>query len=161
VLAFARHPQASPNVRFASLPDLLRESDYVSIHLPLAADTARLIGARELALMKRSAFLINTSRGGVIDQAALVTALADGLIAGAGLDVTDPEPPAPGDPLLALTNVILTPHVAWYSEESREHVTAEAAREVVRILRGERPRSPVNPDVVPRFIPRIESCAGR
>jgi D-3-phosphoglycerate dehydrogenase / 2-oxoglutarate reductase len=161
VLAFARHAQDVPNVRFVSLDELLRESDYISIHLPLAADTARLIGARELALMKRSAFVINTSRGGVIDQAALVAALSEGRIAGAGLDVTDPEPPAPGDPLLALPNVILTPHVAWYSEESREHVTVEAAREVVRILHGERPHSPVNPDVVPRFTPRNESCAGR
>ena len=106
-------------------------------------------GARELALLKPSAFLINTARGGVIDQRALVAALRERRIAGAGLDVTDPEPPPPDDPLLALENVILTPHVAWYSEESREHVTVHAAREVVRILRGDRPRSPVN-EVVPR-----------
>ena len=160
VLAYARRPEPTAHVRFASLPELLAASDYVSIHVPLTPETARLIGARELALMKRSAFLVNTSRGGVIDQPALVAALAGGRIAGAGLDVTDPEPPAADDPLLALPNVILTPHVAWYSEESREHVTVEAAREVVRILRGERPLSPVNPGVVPRFASSgNETCA--
>ena len=123
----------------------------MSLHVPLTADTAQLIGERELALMKPDAFLINTSRGGVIDQAALVAALKARRIAGAGLDVTDPEPPGRDDPLLEMDNVILTPHVGWYSEESREHVTVEAAREVVRILRSERPKSPVNPGVVPRF----------
>jgi D-3-phosphoglycerate dehydrogenase len=132
------------NVTFVGLDALLQRSDYVSIHVPLTASTAKLIGAAEIALMKRDAFLINTSRGGVIDQAALVAALQARKIAGAGLDVTDPEPPPAGDPLLALDNVILTPHVAWYSEESREDVTVGAAREAVRILRGERPLSPVN-----------------
>lgn len=151
VLAHARRPMSCDHVRFVSLPELLGASDYVSLHVPLTADTAQLIGERELSLMRPGAFLINTSRGGVIDQAALVAALKTGRIAGAGLDVTDPEPPARDDPLLAMDNVILTPHVGWYSEESREHVTVEAAREVVRILRSERPRSPVNPGVVPRF----------
>jgi D-3-phosphoglycerate dehydrogenase len=150
VIAHTRRAVAAEHVTFTTLPDLLRRSDYVSIHVPLTEATARLIGAQELSLMKRSAFLINTSRGGVIDQPALVDALRAGRIAGAGLDVTDPEPPAPEDPLLALDNVILTPHVAWYSEESREHVTVQAAREVVRVLRNERPLSPVNPGVVPR-----------
>ena len=154
VLVHARRPVASPNVTFTSLPELFRASDYVSIHVPLTAQTAKLVGARELALMKPSAFLINTSRGGVIDQSALVSALRARRIAGAGLDVTDPEPPAADDPLRTLDNVIMTPHVAWYSEESREHVTVEAAREVVRILREGRPRSAINPDVVPR----IRSC---
>lgn len=162
VLAFARHPRPAPHVRFVTLPELLREADCVSLHVPLTAETAKMIGAPEFALMKRSAFLINTSRGGVIDQPALVAALGEGRIAGAGLDVTDPEPPLADDPLLALPNVILTPHVAWYSEESREHVTVEAAREVVRILRGERPRSPVDPDVAPRSATRRnEPCAQR
>jgi D-3-phosphoglycerate dehydrogenase len=153
VLAHARRPAAADRVAFVDFDDLLRRSDYVSIHVPLAASTVKLIGARELALMKRSAFLINTSRGGVVDQPALVEALRSRRIAGAGLDVTDPEPPARDDPLLALDNVIVTPHVAWYSEESREHVTVHAALEVVRILHGERPRSPVNPEVVPRRPP--------
>ena len=147
VLACTRHPTPTDHVTFVELDDLLRRADYVSLHVPLTTATTHLMGARELALMKRSAFLINTSRGRVVDQASLVAALRERRIAGAGLDVTDPEPPAADDPLLALDNVLLTPHAAWYSEESREHVTVHAAREVVRILRGERPMSPVNPAV--------------
>jgi D-3-phosphoglycerate dehydrogenase len=147
VLASARHPTPTEHVTFVELDALLRCADYVSLHLPLTAATTHLIGERELGLMKRSAFLINTSRGRVVDQASLVAALREQRIAGAGLDVTDPEPPAPDDPLLALDNVILTPHAAWYSEESREHVTVHAALEVVRILRNERPKSAVNPEV--------------
>ena len=162
VLAHTRHPAASDHMRFVGLSDLLRASDYVSLHVPLTAETEGLIGAREIALMKRTAFLINTSRGRVVDQTALVAALRAGAIAGAGLDVTDPEPPAPDDPLRSLPNVIVTPHAAWYSEESREHVTIEAAREVVRILRSGRPASAVNPDVVPRFatLPVAARAAG-
>jgi len=147
VLAFSRRPERTGHVTFVELDDLLRCADYVSLHVPLTADTTHLIGARELDLMKRSAFLINTSRGRVVDQPALVAALRERRIAGAGLDVTDPEPPAPDDPLLALDNVLLTPHAAWYSEESRERVTVHAALEAVRILRNEPPISPVNPEV--------------
>lgn len=150
VLAHSRRAATAEGVAFVDLDEVLRRSDYVTIHVPLTKATARMIGAQELALMKPTAFLINTSRGGVVDQQALVAALRSGRIAGAGLDVTDPEPPARDDPLLTLDNVILTPHVAWYSEESREHVSVHAAREVVRILRNERPLSPVNPGVVPR-----------
>jgi D-3-phosphoglycerate dehydrogenase len=150
VLAYARRPFAAEGVEQVELQELLRRGDVVSIHVPLTAETRGLIGARELGLMKPGAFLINTARGAVIDQPALVAALREGRLAGAGLDVTDPEPPPPDDPLLALDNVILTPHVAWYSEESREHVTVEAAREAVRLARGERPRSPVDPAVGPR-----------
>ena len=147
VLAYARQPTASGQVSFVGLRELLRQSDFVSIHVPLTRETAKLIGPEELALMKPTAFLINTARGGVVDQKALVAALKTGRLAGAGLDVTDPEPPAPKDDLLTLDNVILTPHVAWYSEESRENVTVGAAREAVRLIRGERPASPVNPEV--------------
>jgi D-3-phosphoglycerate dehydrogenase len=150
VLAWSRRRVAADNVTFVEMNELLRRADYVSIHVPLTDATAALIGRRELSAMKPGAFLINTSRGGVIDQGALVEALRARRIAGAGLDVTDPEPPAADDALLALDNVILTPHAAWYSEESREQVTVQAAREVVRILRGQRPLSPVNPDLVPR-----------
>ncbi|MEP7206049.1 MAG: C-terminal binding protein [Casimicrobiaceae bacterium] len=150
VLVHARHRTEDTHVTFVELDELLRRADFVSLHVPLTRETARMIGARELSLMKPTAFLVNTSRGGIIDQEALVAALRGRQIAGAGLDVTDPEPPAPDDPLLRLDNVILTPHVAWYSEESREDVTVGAAHEIVRILRGEQPRSPVNPEVVPR-----------
>ena len=144
VFAHSRHAVDAPGVAFVPLDTLLAQSDFVSIHVPLTSGTKGMIGARELALLKPNAFLINTARGGVVDQPALVAALRERRIAGAGLDVTDPEPPPPDDPLRDLDNVILTPHVAWYSEESREHVSVHAAREVVRILRGERPLSPVN-----------------
>ncbi|HSC24301.1 MAG TPA: C-terminal binding protein [Casimicrobiaceae bacterium] len=157
VLACSRRSIVADHVTFVDLDELLRRSDYVSIHVPLTDATRRMIGERELSTMKREAFLINTSRGGVIDQAALVAALQSRRIAGAGLDVTDPEPPAADDPLLALDNVILTPHAAWYSEQSREHVTVQAAREVVRILREGRPLAAVDPDVVPR---RVSASAG-
>jgi len=150
VIAHSRQPAEGHDVDFVSLPELLRQSDFVSIHVPLTPESAGMIGSQELSLMKPSAYLINTSRGGVVDQPALVEALRARRIAGAGLDVTDPEPPLPDDPLLALDNVILTPHVAWYSEESRERVTVEAAREVVRILHGEPPHSAVNAGLVPR-----------
>ncbi len=152
VLAHTRSGERSGDVAFVGLDELLRRSDYVSLHVPLTDATVHLIGERELSLMKPRAFIINTSRGRVVDQTALVAALKARRIAGAGLDVTDPEPPARDDPLLTLDNVILTPHVAWYSEESREHVTVQAAREAVRIAMGEAPLSPVNPDVVPRRV---------
>jgi D-3-phosphoglycerate dehydrogenase len=150
VIVHARRALSAPGVSFVHLDELLGRSDFVSIHVPLTTSTRSMIGPRELALMKPTAFLINTARGGIVDQKALVEALQQRRIAGAGLDVTDPEPPARDDPLLALDNVILTPHVAWYSEESRERVTVGAAREVVRILRGDAPLSPVNPNVVPK-----------
>jgi D-3-phosphoglycerate dehydrogenase len=150
VVAHARHA-AGCEVEFALLVDVLRRADYLSIHVPLTPETTGMIGAAQLALMKPTAFLVNTSRGAVVDQRALVEALREGRIAGAGLDVTDPEPPRADDALLALPNVILTPHAAWYSEESREDVTTAAAREVVRVLANGRPASPVNPEVVPRF----------
>ena len=150
VIVHARLSISAPGITFVGLDQLLGRCDFVSIHVPLTTSTRRMIGARELALMKRTAFLINTARGGIVDQKALVEALQQRRIAGAGLDVTDPEPPARDDPLLALDNVIVTPHVAWYSEESRERVTVGAAREVVRILRGDTPISPVNPHVVPK-----------
>jgi D-3-phosphoglycerate dehydrogenase len=151
VVAYARRPpEGIKHVEFVTLQDVMYRADYVSIHVPLTKETAKLIGAREIGLMKPNAFLVNTARGGVVDQTALVEALRARRIAGAGLDVTDPEPPPLDDPIRKLDNVILTPHVAWYSEESREHVTVEAAREAVRIMRGERPKSAVNPGVVPR-----------
>lgn len=153
VVVYARRPVPDANVRFAPLQEVLSIADYLSLHVPLSAQTRHLIGEREFAWMKPTAFIVNTSRGGVIDQTALVAALRAGRLAGAGLDVTDPEPPARDDPLLALPNVIVTPHAAWYSEASREHVTVEAAREAVRIARGERPSSPVNPHVRPRTLP--------
>jgi D-3-phosphoglycerate dehydrogenase / 2-oxoglutarate reductase len=155
VLAYARRPTTSEHVDFVAIEQLLQRSDYVSIHVPLSRETAKLIGRDEIALIKPTAFLINTARGGVVDQKALVEALKEGRLAGAGLDVTDPEPPGPDDELLKLDNVILTPHSAWYSQESMRDVTTGAAREALRILKGKRPASPVNPEVEARARERI------
>lgn len=124
--------------------ELLATSDAISLHLPLNEKTHHLIAAEELRRMRPGAYLINTARGGLIDSAALLQALSDGRIAGAGLDVLEDEPPEKGDPLISHDRVLITPHAAWYSEESSETLKSEAAREVVRVLTGERPRSPVN-----------------
>ena len=122
VLAHNRRPVSDPAIdESVSLDELLRRSDIVSLHCPLTPETRGLIGARELAMMKKTAFLINTARGPVVDNAALAEALNAGTIAGAACDVFDMEPPLPADyPLLHCKNVILTPHLAFYSQESLE-----------------------------------------
>jgi D-3-phosphoglycerate dehydrogenase len=130
-------------VEMVSLERLYGEADFVSVHLPLTPDTRHLVGVEALAAMKPTAFLINTSRGAVIDQAALVAALEAGSIAGAGLDVLEREPVPSGDPLLGRPNVIITPHCAAYTEEALSDVRCTALADVVRMLRGERPLHPV------------------
>ncbi|RSZ60648.1 D-2-hydroxyacid dehydrogenase [Massilia atriviolacea] len=117
VSVVSRSPVDDPDVDVVTLDELLATCDVVSLHLPLTARTANMIGARELARMKRGALLINTARGGLVDEAALAAALSDGTLGGAGFDVLSEEPPAPDNPLLALRlpNFILTPHVAWAS----------------------------------------------
>ena len=129
---------------------LLAASDYVSIHCPLTEETAHLIDCGALAQMKPSALLINTSRGGVIDESALIAALREGRIGGAALDVTDPEPPAADNPLLALENVIVTPHAAFYSLEATAELARKAAENVVTVLQGGIPRTLVNAEVLER-----------
>lgn len=143
--AMARH-----GVRATDLEVLLREADVVSIHVPLSPETRGLIGERALGLMKPTAFLINTSRGGIVDEKALAAALEAGRLAGAALDVLSQEPPPPDHPLRWAPNVVLTPHLAFYSRESVVELQTKAAEEVARALRGEPPRSPVNPEVLPR-----------
>jgi D-3-phosphoglycerate dehydrogenase len=132
------------------LDGLLAESDVVSIHVPLSPETRGLVGERELARMKPTAFLINTSRGGIVDEKALAAALEAGRLAGAALDVLSEEPPPPDHPLRRSPRVILTPHVGFYSRESVVELQTKAAEEVARALRGEPPRSPVNPEVLAR-----------
>ncbi|HEX5415407.1 MAG TPA: C-terminal binding protein [Chloroflexota bacterium] len=141
---------ASYNVEKVSLEELLRAADFVSLHLPLTAESRHLLDAERLALLKPSAYLINTSRGPIVDEAALIAALQAGRLAGAGLDVLEREPPASDNPLLGMENVVITPHAAYYSDDALEFLQTSVAEEVVRVLRGDRPRSPVNPDVVPR-----------
>lgn len=122
-----------------SLDELLRSSDIVSLHVALTRSTRKLIGARELALMPSHAVLINTSRGAVVDQAALLSALQSGALAGAGLDVLDPEPPVADDPLLRLRNVVFTPHNGGQSEAVWPRIVAACFENIQRVARGEEP----------------------
>jgi D-3-phosphoglycerate dehydrogenase len=145
VVATSRSAGAdSAGVRIVSLDELLRTSDYVSLHLPLVAETRHLIGARQLQLMKPTAYLINTARGGLIDQTALSAALAAGELAGAGLDVQDPEPPDLSLPPWNDPRVVVTPHAAFVSRESLENLRTRAARQVAQFLTGEQPENVVN-----------------
>lgn len=127
---------------------LLREADYISIHAPLTDETRGLIDRQALQLMKPTAYLINTSRGPLIDEEALVQALREGWIAGAGLDVLTQEPAPQNHPLLTLENAILTPHMAFYSETAIEELARDAAEHVAQVLRGETPTNIVNPGVI-------------
>jgi len=147
------------------LDTLLAAADFVSLHAPLTADeapsrltsrnggrdgaseTRGLIGARQLATMKRTAYLVNTARGGLVDETALIEALRAGSIAGAALDVFAQEPPPADSPLWALDNVIVTPHMASHTQEGLRRMAVDVAQEVLRVLRGERPRWAVNPEV--------------
>jgi D-3-phosphoglycerate dehydrogenase / 2-oxoglutarate reductase len=133
-----------------SLDRLLAEADAISIHVPLSSETRNIIGERELALMKSAAFLINTSRGGIVDEQALASALKEGQLGGAALDVLNVEPPPEDHPLREAPNIILTPHLAFYSRESVIELQTKAAEEVARALKGEPPRSPVNREVLGR-----------
>src|SRR5215470_656037 len=130
-----------------ALADLLRESDFVSLHPPLTPQTRRMIGDEALSRMKPTAFLINCSRGPVVDTEALVRALDAGRIAGCALDTVDPEPLSDPHPLRGRDNVIVTPHVAWYSEQALVGLQAGAPSEVRRVLTGEWPVNVVNRDV--------------
>ncbi|MBN2552954.1 MAG: C-terminal binding protein [Spirochaetales bacterium] len=127
-----------------NLRRLLEEADYVSVHAPLNEETRGLIGSRELALMKTTAILVNTSRGPILDERAVAEALAEGKIAAAGLDVFQTEPLPPDSPLLKLDNVILSDHAGWYSEESVAELKTKAAQNVLAVLKGGKPVSPVN-----------------
>jgi len=135
-------------IAYVPLEDLLRQSDFVSIHCFLNESTRHLINAERLALMKPTAFLINTARGGIVDTEALCHALQAKRIAGAGLDVFEGEPLRADSPLRALENVYLTPHCAGSTADARERSGAMAAENLIRALRGERPAGIVNPEVV-------------
>jgi len=154
VTFLAYDPYISPaqakevNVNLVSLKELLRQSDYVTIHAALTEETRHLIGENELSMMKKTTHLINTARGGLIDESALLKALKEGEIAGAGLDVFESEPPEHENPLLHLPNVVVTPHMAGWSDEAVYREQKEAALEIKLVLEGERPRYPINPEVL-------------
>lgn len=153
VLAYT--PRVAPSVQedvelTNDLDRVLSESDYVSLHAPATPQTTGLVGERELRLMKPTAYLINTSRGALVDEDALLDALTAGRIAGAALDVLRQEPPPADHPLLALDNAIVTPHAAFYSETAIAELQTKAARNVAQVLTGALPATVVNPEVVHR-----------
>jgi glyoxylate reductase len=145
-----RKPEAEAGLglQYVSLPELLAEADYVSLTTALTPETRGMIGARELAQMKPDAVLVNTARGGLVDQAALVEALRGGQIGGAALDVFAVEPIAPDDPLLQLPNVVVAPHAGSASVETRARMTDLAVDNLLAYFHGETPPSPVNPEVL-------------
>ena len=133
-----------------TLPDLLAESDYVSLHVPLTAETRDLISASELRMMKPTAVLLNLSRGAVVNEDALISALEEGIIHRAALDVLNEEPPPPDHPLLYMQDVIVTPHYGAASVEAIQQQQREASESVEAVLRGRWPPHVVNPGVIPR-----------
>lgn len=154
LLYHARNPapaavEAELGARHVGLPALLAASDFVSLHVPLTEATRGMIGIDQFARMRRSAVLINTARGPVVDEAALAAALAEGLLAGAGLDVFAAEPRVHPD-LLELPNVVLLPHIGSATVQTRTRMCTLAAENAVALLRGERPPNPVNPEVLDR-----------
>lgn len=130
---------------YATLDQLLAASDIVTLHVPLAPDTHHMIGKRELGLMRPGAILINVARGNVVDEAALIAALTEGRLAGAGLDVVEREPIASGHPFLGMDNVVLTPHLGGASRESVRRAIGLACENIRRVTLGQAPLNVVNP----------------
>jgi glyoxylate reductase len=138
-------------LRFVEMEQLLKEADFVSIHVPLTPETRQLINENTLGLMKETAILINTARGPVVDEEALFDALKNNKIAGAGLDVMDPEPPNKDNPLLKLDNVIIVPHIASASIATRTKMAVMAAQNCIAGLKGDIPPNLVNKQVIDRL----------
>ncbi len=135
---------APVGTELVSIDDLCRQSDVISLHCPLLPSTRHILNKERLALVKPHCVVLNTSRGPLIDEAALIEALRAGRLMGAGLDVYEQEPPGPSNPLFALPNVVVSDHTAWYSEQSLVDVQRKAAEEVVRVLSGQEPNNWVN-----------------
>ncbi len=136
------------NVSLVDLPTLLRRADFISLHMPLTPETRHMIGQPEIELMKPSAILVNTARGGLIDEQALYQALARQRIAGAALDVFDQEPLPANHPLTQLDNLLCSPHVAGQTEEALQRMAVGAAENILRVFRGEVPPFVINPEVL-------------
>ncbi len=143
VVAATRTPRRFEGIEELPLGEVFRQADFLSLHCPLTPDTRHLVNAERLALMKPTAFLVNTSRGGVVDARALADALAAGRLAGAGVDVLDREPPPADDPLLAAPNCWVTPHLAWATREARSRLLETAVANVRAFLDGQ-PRNVVS-----------------
>ena len=139
----AENPQSAPAIRRVDLETLFRQSDTVSLHCPLTPETKHLINAQRLSWMKPSAFLLNTSRGQLVDENALAAALNSGRLAGAGLDVLSQEPPPANNPLLSAKNCVITPHLAWATKAARSRLM-QVAVENVRAFLGGKPQNVVN-----------------
>ena len=137
--------------KYDSIEKLLRVADFVSLHLPLTKESERIINKTTLSYMKKGAFLVNTSRGGLVDEDDLYDALVNGRIEGAALDVLQKEPPSGVNRLAELDNVVITPHAAWNSADALPELRKKVAAEIVRFMRGERPKNVVNKDVLKLF----------
>jgi len=152
ILAYDVYPDVDfiqkEGIELVTLKELLSRSDFISLHLPATPKTKGLIGAEELALIKPGAILVNTARGDIIDEVALYTALKEGKLAGAGLDVFTQEPPDPSSPILGLPQVVLAPHSGAHTVEAIDRMGIIAAQNLVRVLKGEAPVAIVNPEVL-------------
>lgn len=137
--------------------ELLAEADFITLHVPSTPETAKMINRESIAATKDGAFLINASRGALVDEAALLEGLESGKLAGAALDVTDPEPPSLDNPLLWREDVIVTPHIGSATGDGKLRIMSDAVDNVVRALRGEQPRWLVNPDVWPKALERLRA----
>ena len=141
ILVYARTPKEDEKgICYVSLEELLKNSDYVSMHCPLTESTKHMINKESLSLMKPSAFIINTSRGALIDETALIEALENGTIAGAGLDVQETEPPEETNPLYTMDQVLLTPHMGWKGLETRQRLVSILADNIKQFMEG----NPIN-----------------
>jgi D-3-phosphoglycerate dehydrogenase len=149
VIAFDPYiEKALEGIELTTLDNVLKESDLISIHCPLNESTRHLIGGQEFKKMERKPLLINTSRGPIVNEKALIQALEEGHISGAGLDVLETEPPDSRNHMLKMENVLLSPHVGFYSEESISELKRRAAKNVSDVLRGRWPGSVVNREVM-------------
>ena len=141
-------PETPEGVKLVDLPDLLTQSDYITLHTPLSNETRGLIGKDELDLMKSTAFLINCARGPIINEEDLYVALRDGQVGGAGLDVMEQAAPSVDNPLFQLSNVLITPHVAFLSQQSVRELGLRTAQATADVLQGKMPQFLVNPQVL-------------
>jgi len=143
------------------LDKLLRESDFVSIHCILTPETKGLIGEKELKIMKNTAYLINVSRGEIIDENALIKALENGWIAGSGIDVFKEEPLSANHPFIKMKNVVLTPHLAWYTREASDRLEKEAFDRILEILHNKKPKNVKNPEVFANSVGDMEKLQNK